>query len=97
MGDRQHSPARRARVDAWRRAWFDGWTEGVIWTLARTKFACVKAVTLRLSVAGVTRHKAAHFGLRDLLFQAAQSEHSRCASDIRSEALEQPNQAVQLG
>ena len=40
MGDRQHSSTERgARVDEWRRAWFDGWTEGVIWTLARTVHA----------------------------------------------------------
>ena len=27
---------RAARVEQWRWAWFDGWTEGVIWTLAKT-------------------------------------------------------------
>ena len=53
MGDdRQHSPARRARVDAWRRAWFNG--------LDRTSdldagenpiHPARKAVTLRRSVA----------------------------------------------
>ena len=37
MGDRQHNgPKGRAPVDEMRRAWFDGWTEGVIWTLSRT-------------------------------------------------------------
>ena len=40
MAARQHnSPEREARVDEWRRAWFDGWAEGVIWTLARTVHA----------------------------------------------------------
>ena len=37
MADRQHESCERApRVEEWRRAWFDGWTEGVIWTLANT-------------------------------------------------------------
>ena len=37
MGDKRHgSPERDARVTEWRRAWFDGWTEGVSWTLLRT-------------------------------------------------------------
>ncbi len=37
MAHRQHESCERAgRVEEWRRAWFDGWTEGVIWTLAKT-------------------------------------------------------------
>ena len=33
---RQESCKHEVRVEGWRRAWFDGWTEGVIWTLAAT-------------------------------------------------------------
>ena len=37
MAYRQHENCERAvRVEEGRRAWFDGWTEGVIWTLAKT-------------------------------------------------------------
>ena len=40
MGDRRHkSYEREARVKEWRRAWYDGWTEGAIWTLAKTVHA----------------------------------------------------------
>ncbi|MDE0649572.1 MAG: hypothetical protein OXI12_04420 [Gammaproteobacteria bacterium] len=37
MPDRHHENGNRAaRAEELRRAWFDGWTEGVIWTLAKT-------------------------------------------------------------
>ena len=37
MAHRHHeSGERAARVEEWRRAWFDGWSEGVMWTLAKT-------------------------------------------------------------
>ena len=40
MANRQlENRERAARVEQWRRAWFDGWTEGVIWTLAKTEQA----------------------------------------------------------
>ena len=40
MAERQRGNCERAaRVEHWRRAWFDGWTEGVIWTLAKTVHA----------------------------------------------------------
>ena len=40
MADRHlENCERAARVEQWRRAWFDGWTEGVIWTLAKTVHA----------------------------------------------------------
>ncbi len=40
MADRQlENWERAARVEQWRRAWIDGWTEGVIWALAKTEHA----------------------------------------------------------
>ena len=40
MADRHLMKSERAvRVEEWRRAWFDGWTEGVIWTLAKSVHA----------------------------------------------------------
>ena len=37
MADRRlENCERAARVEQWRRVWIDGWTEGVIWTLAKT-------------------------------------------------------------
>ena len=50
---------REALVDEWRRAWFDGWTEGVIWTLAKERSVpCAKAVTPTSVGCGVIRHMA---------------------------------------
>lgn len=41
MADRHLTGCQRAgRVEEWRQAWFDGWTEGVIWTLSK----CVRAL-----------------------------------------------------
>ena len=40
MADRHLKRCERAaRVEERRQAWFDGWTEGVIWTLAKTVHA----------------------------------------------------------
>lgn len=41
MADRHLKRSERAaRVEEWRRAWFDGWTEGVVWTVSK----CVHAL-----------------------------------------------------
>lgn len=41
MADRHLKRCERAaRVEEWRRAWFDGWTEGVVWTVSK----CVHAL-----------------------------------------------------
>ena len=40
MGERRYGGAEgETRHDELRRAWFDGWTEGVVWTLAKTVHA----------------------------------------------------------
>lgn len=36
---RENGLERQAGVKEWRRAWFDGWAEGVAWTLAKTVHA----------------------------------------------------------
>ena len=37
MTDIQRASCERTvRVDEWRRAWFDGWAEGAVWSIAKT-------------------------------------------------------------
>jgi len=57
MGDEHYSNSEhRTRVDERRLAWFDGWAEGVVWTLAKTVLVLHQEGCSETVASSVIRH-----------------------------------------